>query len=162
MKCYFHPDRDAVATCQNCGKSLCKECAEKYQPCLCDDCYKILRQQEIENLKAARKQLRKTIIISLILGGFFALITLTEGKENFPWIFAFVAFFAPYGWNYANLLGLTWFFNINPSGCLLMAFVYTFRALVASVIGVFCFFAAIFRFMKLKKAEKTIEIEMNN
>lgn len=55
MKCYFHPEKDAVATCQNCGKSLCKECAEKYHPCLCDDCYKILRQQEIDNLKEAEK-----------------------------------------------------------------------------------------------------------
>lgn len=35
MKCFSHEDRDAVAYCQHCGKALCRECAEKYTPCLC-------------------------------------------------------------------------------------------------------------------------------
>ncbi len=38
MKCFNHPEREAVATCQKCGKGLCKECAEKHTPCLCDSC----------------------------------------------------------------------------------------------------------------------------
>lgn len=29
MKCFNHTEREAVATCQKCGKSLCKECAGK-------------------------------------------------------------------------------------------------------------------------------------
>ena len=27
MKCYFHPEIDAVAICKNCGKGICPECA---------------------------------------------------------------------------------------------------------------------------------------
>jgi TM2 domain-containing membrane protein YozV len=27
MKCYVHPDIDAVGTCANCGKSVCSNCA---------------------------------------------------------------------------------------------------------------------------------------
>ena len=38
MKCFNHTDVEAVATCVDCGKSLCKECASKYEPILCDSC----------------------------------------------------------------------------------------------------------------------------
>jgi hypothetical protein len=27
MKCFYHPQTDAVATCKNCNKGLCLECA---------------------------------------------------------------------------------------------------------------------------------------
>jgi hypothetical protein len=27
MKCYYHPDRDAVGSCKACSKGLCPECA---------------------------------------------------------------------------------------------------------------------------------------
>ena len=52
MKCFNHEDRDAVATCQKCGKGLCKECAAKHTPCMCDDCAARLvqtRQQQAKN-----------------------------------------------------------------------------------------------------------------
>ena len=160
MKCYNHPEREAVASCQNCGKALCKECADKYQPCLCDDCYKVLRQKEIDDLKSARKRLIKTFVISCVLVVICAIITISEGKESFPWIISLIAFFIPWGWNYANLLGLTWFFSFNPGGFILMLLVYLFRAIVSAVIGVFCFIAAVIKFTKIKKAEKTVEIEM--
>ena len=39
MRCFNHEDREAVASCQKCGKGLCKECASKYTPCLCDECF---------------------------------------------------------------------------------------------------------------------------
>lgn len=39
MKCYNHNDRDAVATCMECGVGLCRECADKYESVLCDKCF---------------------------------------------------------------------------------------------------------------------------
>ena len=45
MKCYYHEDRDAVATCQHCGKALCKACASRYTPCLCEECARLLQEQ---------------------------------------------------------------------------------------------------------------------
>lgn len=39
MKCYNHQERDAVATCSECGVGLCKECADKHSPILCDKCF---------------------------------------------------------------------------------------------------------------------------
>ena len=29
MKCYNHPERDAVAICKSCGKAICHECAKE-------------------------------------------------------------------------------------------------------------------------------------
>lgn len=45
MKCFYHEDREAVATCQHCGKALCRACASLYTPCLCVDCAQLLRDQ---------------------------------------------------------------------------------------------------------------------
>lgn len=38
MNCYNHPDREAVATCTDCGKGLCQECASHWTIPLCDGC----------------------------------------------------------------------------------------------------------------------------
>ena len=55
MKCFYHEKKDAVGTCQNCGKGLCKECAGKYTPCLCDDCAVNIKLTE-ENEKEQRRK----------------------------------------------------------------------------------------------------------
>ncbi len=54
MKCYNHTDREAVATCQRCGKALCKECASKYTPCLCDECFEAIKEDERRRALQAR------------------------------------------------------------------------------------------------------------
>lgn len=38
MKCYNHAERDAVAACAECGKGLCRECADRWAPPLCEVC----------------------------------------------------------------------------------------------------------------------------
>lgn len=38
MKCYNHPDRDAVGTCVDCGKGLCQECMDLWTIPVCTDC----------------------------------------------------------------------------------------------------------------------------
>ena len=38
MECARHPGRQAVATCNLCGKGLCSECAERFAPPLCEAC----------------------------------------------------------------------------------------------------------------------------
>ena len=51
-------EREAVATCQKCGKGLCRECAEKHTPCLCDLCAVQIQydqQQQAQNKEEQRK-----------------------------------------------------------------------------------------------------------
>lgn len=66
MKCFNHTEREAVATCQKCGKGLCKECAEKYTPCMCDPCAAQTQQdqqQQAQNKEEQRKQKYKDALV---------------------------------------------------------------------------------------------------
>ena len=45
MKCYIHPKIDALGTCSDCGKGLCKECAvEVGNKLKCRECLKQTRE----------------------------------------------------------------------------------------------------------------------
>ena len=60
MKCFYHEDREAVSQCVDCGKFLCKECASKYKPILCDDCYEERIAQNQANNIAWAQQVERT------------------------------------------------------------------------------------------------------
>ena len=79
MKCFYHTDREAVATCQRCGKALCRECAAKYNPCLCDECKSILdaadrqaesdkRQKYLDALVDTRSEFIRACIAGVVVG----------------------------------------------------------------------------------------------
>jgi len=38
MSCYHHPDREEAARCSACGRPLCRECSDLYDPPLCGAC----------------------------------------------------------------------------------------------------------------------------
>ncbi len=47
MKCYYHPDREAVAVCSVCGKPLCAECAHEYKGKIyCKECLAKVKEEE--------------------------------------------------------------------------------------------------------------------
>lgn len=47
MKCYNHPNIDAVGSCVDCGKALCQECAGNFKPVLCAECANSRTKKEI-------------------------------------------------------------------------------------------------------------------
>lgn len=63
MKCFYHNDQDAVAQCSECGKFLCSDCAEKWEPPLCPSCGKSISSY---NKSSAAAEL-------ILTGIFFAL-----------------------------------------------------------------------------------------
>lgn len=77
MKCYYHEDRDAVGTCQDCGKALCRDCASKYTPVLCPDCAQRRQNQRVANqqerkrkhLASVEKEFKSTLIPACVIGG---------------------------------------------------------------------------------------------
>lgn len=137
MKCFNHTEREAVATCQKCGKGLCRECAEKHTPCLCDTCaaqIKRKQQQQARNKEEQRKQkyktalvdtrseFIKTAIIGIFVGIFFVWYSTTQ--ENIDAGFGYYmgqfcgAFCIPFGWKFLTylqsffpifMLGTFWF-----------------------------------------------------
>lgn len=72
MKCYEHPEIDAVIQCRNCSKGLCKSCAEKFNSPLCSICAQQIITEEVAKAKACLRELKTTkikIIASLIWAG---------------------------------------------------------------------------------------------
>lgn len=73
MNCYHHPDQVAVATCGQCGKSMCKECVDKSEYTLdgkplCRDCNLAIAQSKLaEALGERRKNLIKIIVLGIFV-----------------------------------------------------------------------------------------------
>ena len=122
MKCFNHPEREAVATCQKCGKGLCRECAEKYTPCMCDPCAALVKrnqQQQAQNKEEQRKQkykdalvdtrreFIKTAVIGIFIGIFF--VWFMKGEHPERGFTDCVGYFvigicAPFGWKFLTYL----------------------------------------------------------
>lgn len=142
MKCFNHPEREAVATCQNCGKGLCRECAEKHTPCLCDICAVQIKRDEQEQAKSKEEEKKEkyrnalvdtrsefvgTAVIGIIVGvlGVWWSATQTSSVEFngfFDYVGVFFGWFCvPFGWKFLtylqsfipiSLFGTFWFWFI--------------------------------------------------
>lgn len=137
MKCFNHVEREAVATCKKCGKGLCKECAEKYTPCMCDACAAQLqqdKQQQAQNKEEQRKQKYKDALVDT-RGEFIktTLIGVVIGIALMVWLHddtytlgnyivcLVMGTFIPFGWKFLTylqsfipivLFGTWWFWLI--------------------------------------------------
>ncbi len=92
MKCYYHPEIEAVATCLECGRGLCSHCASKYNDIVCDDCVTRHKTQ-------IRSASWRDIIISIVLFAisFFASLFTNQGVVMAlfsGWILCGI----PFGW----------------------------------------------------------------
>lgn len=139
MKCFNHPEREAVATCQKCGKGLCKECAEKYTPCMCDPCAaqdKRERQQQAQSKEEKRKQKyrdalvdsRSEFITTTAIGILVGII--------FVW-FMTKSDYAPDENSFADCVGYFFLGICVPFGWKILTYLQSFFPL--SIIGTFWF-----------------------
>ena len=104
LNCMYHDDRPAVAQCVVCGVGLCKECAEKYEPIVCEKCAEQVQTDE-------QKSLRRRFICICVIFGLFAVLGVVS------LILSFVTFDFKAG--FEGLLGmlfLGWEFSGLPSG----------------------------------------------
>ena len=126
MKCFYHEDRDAVATCKNCGKFLCKTCAEAHTPCLCEDCFDLLRREKVQRVRTQEQQRRqkyvdalvntrseffRTCVIGVVLSGLLTILVTSGGGLELTQLLTFglLFFFIPFGWKL-----LTYFQSFFP------------------------------------------------
>lgn len=140
MKCFNHPEMEAVATCQKCGKGLCRECAGKYTPCMCDTCAAQIQQdkqvqaqnkenQRKQKYKAAlvdtRSEFIKTAVIGILISIIFTWYRVQEGIADDTFVASVGLFFAwfciPFGWKFltylqsffpVSIFGTFWFWII--------------------------------------------------
>ncbi|MCM1056972.1 MAG: DUF6040 family protein [Firmicutes bacterium] len=155
MKCFNHPDREAVATCQNCGKGLCRECAEKHTPCLCDPCAAKLKQdaQKREQSKEeqrkqkykdalvdSRSEFIKTAVIGVIVGVLLTWWLSTTSSSDMngfgDYMGVFILFFfIPFGWKFLTYLQS--FFPLSIIGTFWFWFIYIIvKALLSIFVGI--------------------------
>ncbi|MBQ2329836.1 MAG: hypothetical protein II387_03695 [Oscillospiraceae bacterium] len=67
MKCFYHPEEETVASCVECGKGLCKTCADMWQPARCDECAE-------NKIAEERRELYRPLGLGIII--FFAFMVL--------------------------------------------------------------------------------------
>jgi len=85
MKCFNHPDVDAVGSCSNCGKGGCRDCLSEIEGMLlCGPCYETYREVAIEEACEERKQLRSRIIRSyfMAVAGFVLGLIVAFSESN--------------------------------------------------------------------------------
>lgn len=154
MKCFNHTERDAVATCQKCGKGLCRECAEKYTPCMCDSCAAQTQreqQEQVQNKEEQRKQkykdalvdtrgeFIKTAVIGIVVGIFLAWYcnrgeNVEAGFGDYVGMFC-VAFCIPFGWKFLTYLQS--FFPLSIFGNWLFWIIYVgVKMVLSAIVGV--------------------------
>lgn len=165
MKCFYHPELDAVATCLDCGKGLCQECAAAYTPCSCPDCVRIKASRaEAAHEKAKNDALIDTnaefigacikgVIASVVI---IALMVFTNDSRD-PFTFGeyllagFLFFFFPYGWAF-----ITWFrarfmpsLIVTPALFLILSVI---KFAVSWIVGFPCFLYHVYRFIRGRMA----------
>ena len=96
MNCYYHPNTPAVATCRDCGKAICRDCATEMTngDLLCPSCLESLGYYQLNWLK----KFKKRIIAGGILGGIFLFFMIKElGTAGIIWglIIGFFLFCLP-------------------------------------------------------------------
>ena len=72
LRCYHHPDREAISQCDRCGDYLCGECmVERRGQHLCTDCW-----NELDPRSQAGRKLKRLSLATYIIGGLAALMAL--------------------------------------------------------------------------------------
>lgn len=160
MRCFNHPEREAVATCQKCGKGLCKECAEKYTPCMCDSCATQTqrdRQQQAKNKEEQRKQKYRdalvdsrsefitTTVIGIIVGivflWFMTKSNYAPDESSFVDCvsYFFLGICVPFGWKFLTYLQS--FFPLSIFGTFWFWIIYgAVKLILSMIVGIPAFF----------------------
>lgn len=82
MKCYVHPDIDAVGTCTNCGKTVCAICATEVNgKIVCKQCVERMAAQAQQpapatNAPANKKDPLIAVVLAFVGSWLFGFITL--------------------------------------------------------------------------------------
>lgn len=154
MRCYYHPDREIVATCTECGKGLCKECASKWDPILCEDC---ARERIADKRVALRRSISAGIVITAI--GLVVGIVGAISEGNLGYVLSGIAYGymlggIPNGWKVLNKIQPNMFLFLPLIGWVIY---FLIKFSLAYFVGLVAFPVNIYRYWKGKKEADALE-----
>lgn len=167
MRCFYHEDKEAVATCQRCGKSLCKDCASKHSPVYCDECYSIIvadsknraEQRKQAEISDSKNELIGILIKGLISACIFGVLfwQAANGLSNTTTLNIVVGiicgFCFPFGWKALRSIPL--FYGRSHEHIMIAVMLNFFKFILALLFGVPAFLIIIIPAVgKLVKASK--------
>ena len=152
MKCYFHSELDAVASCSRCNKFICKQCYDMGSDGLCAECSRIRINENLDEIRLPHRLYVRNSLVSLVVGaiiGFIGSIILLYGIEDLAFTVGFLTTISAYtGFSIycgARILSFS-FAPFHRSGCFIIITwpVLLFIFLASATIG---FFASIPKFI---------------
>lgn len=132
MKCAYHNNVDAVATCNICGKSLCSTCASVIQPPQCIGCYR-------DGLIQRKSNIRGALITDILFGVASAILwpylfSVTGGLYGNVFGTALVCAGIPFGWRFLNKITPDIFLFLPVVGWLIY---FGCKVALSMIIGIF-------------------------
>ncbi len=154
MKCYYHEDREIVATCTECGKGLCKACASKWDPVLCDDC-------AAERLAEKRASLKRTIGLGVLIWAAAIVIGIVAAIKNaspqailIGVLYGYMLGGVPNGWAVLTKLQPSMFLFLPMVGWVIY---FVIKFVLAMVVGLVAFPMNLYRFWQGNKQVEEME-----
>ena len=178
MKCFNHEDREAVATCQRCGKGLCRECAGKYTPCLCDECFQAIQNENHAQRVAAAENRRQSrldrmsftlgdLIVNCVLGAvLFGIVFFVGEDHRSTWLSLFpIVFCMPTGWRTVarwmrageEMRGIVRTYEESTTTLVAEFLV---KCVASWFLGIPCFLFQVFKVFLAKRAVKNAESDL--
>jgi hypothetical protein len=106
MKCFYHPDKDAVGICSQCGKGCCRACVEDVGGALlCKDCRTLSQTEVTKKLESEKIRAKRVISRSWIVAAILSLIfipTIFINQKNI-WVDLAAIILIPY-----DMWGIYW------------------------------------------------------
>lgn len=133
MKCFKHPDRDACAMCDECGKGLCHECTGAFEPPLCSGC--ALKRSAANTTGVAKAIMIKSAIF-FVISFFISKFLMGAGDSDVPFtthlVLALIFSCVPWGWSFiSGIIPLVPFGNLA-----FISMFYMIKFIVAYLIGI--------------------------
>ena len=144
MKCANHPHLDAVATCVDCGKGLCVDCAHTFDVPICNSC-------NTARVQGEKSVLVKNIILTAVFFaiGFYIARDSIMGGIVIGYIFAGI----PWGWSFLNKITPSIFLFLPLIGWVIYFFI---KGILSLFIGFIALPVKIFQMVRDGKRLKGI------
>lgn len=147
MHCFYHSNRAATSVCNNCGKALCTECGQRFQPPTCLECAE-------EHINAVKAEMKKSIVLSVLFAIFGMVLCVAVYKGAVGLLFGICLGGIPTGWKTLNKITPAMFLWLPLVGWIIYFFI---KLSLSCTIGVYTFPYSIYKWVKTSKETKNLQ-----